>query len=201
MNEIKLKGTIRDIQPSHIVGDVEYDKANLIVRRNDIYEDVIGLRFKKFTNTYKEDQEISLLGNVRSYSRQTEDGKNKVDIYVFTYFDVPEEELEDNRNVFNVDGRICKLDGIRTLENGKKNIHFILANNLVVGEDGQKLNSYLPCIAWGNVAKQIEKLSVNTKICVHGRLQSREYRKKISDTEFELRVAHEVYVESFEVLE
>ena len=206
MNEIKLRGLIRDIKPSHSIGDIEYDKANLIVSRDDGTEDVINLRFKKFSNSYKEDQEVELVGNVRSYSRQLDNGKNKVDIYVFTYFDKPSwdvpqyfEEYHDKlpNNELVVDGRICKIDELRTLSNGKKNVHFIIANNLVIGDGNQKLNSYLPCIAWGKAAADIAKLSVNSKITIYGKLQSREYHKKISDEEFEIRVAHEVFVKSF----
>lgn len=206
MNEIKLKGIIRDIKASHSIGDIEYDKANLVVSRDNGTEDVLNLRFKKFSNTYSEDQLVELTGNVRSYSRQLPDGKNKVDIYVFTYFDKPEwdvhqyvDEYNDKlpNNELTVDGRICKIDELRTLANGKKNIHFILANNLTIGDTGQKLNSYLPCIAWGKVAADIAKLSVNSRVTISGKLQSREYRKKISDDEFEIRVAHEVFVKSF----
>ena len=103
-------------------------------------------------------------------------------------------------NDFVVDGRICKLDKLRVLKSGKKNIHFILANNLEFGKNGQKLNSYLPCIAWGKVAKQVESMKVNDKIKIHGKLQSREYKKYYSDDEFDIKVAHEIYVDSIELL-
>ena len=199
MNEIKLKGYIRNIKPSHVIGDIEYDKATLIVPRENGIEDVINLRFKRFSNTYKEDQEIELVGNVRSYSQHIGEDKNKVDIYVFTYFDKPDCGLTSS-NDFVVDGRVCKLDKLRVLKSGKKNIHFILANNLEIGKNGQKLNSYLPCIAWGKVAKQVESMKVNDKIKIHGKLQSREYKKYYSDDEFDIKVAHEIYVDSIELL-
>lgn len=198
MNEIKLKGFIRDIKSSHVLNGVEYDKANLVVKRETGIEDIINLRFKKFSNFYRENQEIDLVGNIRSYSQKMEDGKNKVDIYVFTYFDHQEGDIVNND--FEADGRICKLDELRFLKNGKSNIHFILANNLEFGENGQKLNSYLPCIAWGKLAKQISCMKVNDKIKIHGKLQSREYKKYYSENEFDIKVAHEVYVDSIEVV-
>lgn len=199
MNEIRLKGYLRDIKHSHNISDIEYDKANLIVPRENGIEDVINLRFKKFANFYKENQEIELIGNVRSYSQKVCDGKNKVDIYVFTYFDTPENELTVN-NDFVADGRICKLDKPRTIKSGKNNIHFILANNLEFGNNGQKLNSYLPCIAWGKLVKQIKDMNVNDKVRIHGKLQSREYKKYYSENEFDIKVAHEVYVDSIELI-
>lgn len=193
MNEIKLCGTIRNIEYSHSIGDIDYDKANLIVQRENGMDDIVSLRFKKFSNTYKDGDTVSLTGNVRSYSKQLLDGKNKVDIYVFTYFDSPEED--DVTNSFVIDGRICKIEGVRILPNGKKNIHFIVANNLVTG-DGKKLNSYLPCIAWGKTAQEISNMRVNDIVQISGKLQSREYKKYISDDDFEIRIAHELYVDS-----
>lgn len=198
MNEIKLKGFIRDIKSSHSINDIDYDKANLVVQRDAGIEDILNLRFKRFSNTYREGQEIELVGNVRSYSKHLSDGKNKVEIYVFTYFDKPE-DFEDTNELI-LDGRICKIDSIRTVSNGKSNIHFILANNLDIEDSNKKLNSYLPCIAWGTLAKQISLLNVNDKIKITGRLQSREYKKYISEDEYEIRIAHEIYVKSFELL-
>ena len=193
MNEIKLCGTIRNIEYSHSIGDIDYDKANLIVQRDNGVDDIISLRFKKFSNIYKDGDTARIVGNVRSYSKQTIDGKNKVDIYVFTYFDSPDED--DVTNSFVIDGRICKIEGVRILPNGKKNIHFIVANNLVAG-DGKKLNSYLPCIAWGKTAQEISNMRVNDIVQISGKLQSREYKKYISDDDFEIRIAHELYVDS-----
>lgn len=205
MNKITLKGTIRNIQPSHKIQDIEYEKADLIVPRVEGKEDVISLRFKKFSNVYTEDQKIELEGNVRSYSHPLENGKNKVDIYVFTYFDVPQtaEGEETPKNAFEIDGRICKKDDIRTTQNGKQNIHFLLANNLIIEGSSQKLNSYLPCIAWGKLARAIDKMAVNDKVVVKGELHSRPYRKKLSEAEddYEIRVAHELVITSIEVQE
>ena len=147
MNEIKIKGYLRNIEPSHMIGDVEYDKAQLVVRGED-REDIIDIKFKRFSNTYKEDDLVTLTGNVRSYSRVLDSGKNRVQIYVFTYFDKPEEDDSEYLNSVRIDGRICKLEELRTLSNGKSNIHFILANNLIIGESSQKLNSYIPCKYW-----------------------------------------------------
>lgn len=197
MNKITLKGTLRNIQPSHKINDIEYEKADMIVNRGDGKEDVLNIRFKKFSNVYKEDQEVELVGNVRSYSRPLDNGKNKVDIYVFTYFDIPEEEPEKN-NSFEIDGRICKLDEIRTTQNGKHNIHFTLANNLIIENSNQKLNSYLPCIAWGSLAKKISAFKVNDQVKIKGELHSRSYRKMVSEEEYEIKVAHELLVTEIE---
>lgn len=197
MNSITLKGIINGIKPSHKIKDIEYDQANLIVPRLDGKEDCISLKFKKFCNRYMDNETVELIGNVRSYSKKLEDGKNKVSVYVFTYFDIPEQS-EDNRLI--IDGRICKIEPLRTTRNGKCNIHFILANNLIIEETNQKLNTYLPCIAWGKVAKDISSLRVNDKVLLTGQLHSREYKKQLDDGTFEFKVAHECVVNSIEII-
>lgn len=197
MNKITLKGLLRNIQPSHTIRDIEYDQADLIVPRRGGKEDVISLKFKKFCNNYSEGDVIELTGNIRSYSKKLENGKNKVNLYVFTYFDIPETE---DTNMFELDGRICKIDEMRTTRDGKNNIHLILANNLIIEDSNQKLNSYVPCIGWGKVARDLSKLSVNTKIKVTGELHSREYKKILDDGTFEFKVAHECVIQSFEIV-
>lgn len=197
MNSIVLKGLLRNIQPSHTIGDIEYEQADLIVSRKGGKEDVVSLKFKKFCNKYSEGDLVELRGNLRSYSKKLEDGKNKVNLYVFTYFDIP--ETEDTNRV-ELDGRICKIDEIRTTKDGKNNIHLILANNLIIEDTNQKLNSYVPCIGWGKIAKELQKLSVNTKLKIVGELHSREYKKMMSDGTFEFKVAHECVIQSFEVI-
>lgn len=143
----------------------------------------------------KEGDSISLVGNLRSYSKKVSEQKNKVSVYVFTYFDQPEDTDDEIENQTLIDGRICKIEPIRNLTNGKCNIHFILANNIVQG--GNKLNSYIPCIAWGKCAKEISKLQKNDNIEICGELRSREYKKPTEDGKFEIRVAHELVVQEF----
>lgn len=202
MNTIRLKGVLKNIQESHIINDIEFNKANIIVPRDDGGEDCLNIRFKKFSNPYEENQEISLSGNVRSYSSKLDNGKNKVELYVFTYFDQPDLDANDQEyiNYLELDGRICKLDELRTTRAGKQNLHFIIANNLLVSDGAKKLNSYVPCIAWGSLAEELAKLNVNDSVAITGKLHSREYKKTFADGTFEFRVAHEVVVEDFQVL-
>ena len=197
MNTITLKGFIKDIRPSHKIENTDFDKANLIVKRDSGVEDIIDIKFKRFSNKYKENDEISITGNIRSYSYKVKDNKNKVNIYVFTYFDRPETDYS-NKVVF--DGRICKINGLRVTKNGKHNTHFIVANNIALENSTKRLNSYIPCIVWGKAAKEASQLKVSDKIRIEGELHSREHRKKLSNGEVEISVAHEVFVTHFEVI-
>ena len=198
MNSIILHGTIKDIEHSHDIDNISFSKAKLICKRDGSKEDVINLRFKSFSNRYTNNEEVTLLGNIRSYSYKTEDGNNKVVIYVFTYFDTVDSVECDNSAT--LDGRICKMNPLRHNKSGKDNVHFIIANNLVSKDNSKRLNSYIPCIAWGKIAKEIAELPVSTKICLHGQLHSREHKKVHPNGEVEFRVAHEFLVTSYEVM-
>lgn len=200
MNNIILSGIIKDIQHSHEIDNVTFDKAKLLVKRDNGTEDIINLRFKSFSNVYNDNDEVTLIGNLRSYSYKVSEDKNKVIIYVFTYFDEPEEKLSTKNNV-TIDGRICKINPIRTTRTGKHNLHLILANNLILEGQSKRLNSYIPCIAWGKIAKELSGLDVNTKISINGSIHSREHKKRYADGNVEIRVAHELVIESFEVVE
>ena len=201
MNEIVLQGILKDVEHSHSIDDIEFDKAKFIVKRSTGAEDVINLRFKSYCNKYKENDFITLKGNVRSYSYKVSEDKNKVIIYVFTYFDEPEVVVEDNNNVVNIDGRICKINDLRSNKNGKQNVHFILANNLLSNDGSKRLNSYIPCIAWNKTAKELARLPVNTQLRIKGELHSREHKKTLDNGEVEFRVAHELLVLDYEVVE
>ena len=197
MNYIYLKGIIKNITYSHTISGIDYNKADLIVKRPDGREDILIIKFKQFSLNCKEDSEIELVGNIRSFSQQL-NGKNKVEIYVFSYFDVIESAPENTYNDAKISGKLCKKDILRTTSTGKHYIHFILANNLII-EDRQKLHSYIPCVAWGKLAKEIaSNYNVNDNVLLNGQLHSREYKKTIDANNVELRVAHEFAVLSID---
>lgn len=201
MNKISLKGMIRNIEYSHNIEDIEYQKAELIVPRTDGEDDVINLKFKRYSNQYIDGQIVSLKGNIRSYSQRLEGGKNKVELYVFTYFDIPETDENDHEliNYFELDGKVCKIDKLRKNQEGKESFHFILANNIFVEDKNTRIDTYLPCVCFGECARKLSKeLSVGDPIYVKGQLHSRTYRKYYDNGDMEIKTAHEAVVTSCE---
>ena len=198
MNVVKLNGYIKDIDFSHEISGIRYGKANLIVpNKND--EDIISLVYKEHVNHYAVGDKISLQGNLRSYSQQLGD-KNKVNIYVFTYFDIP--KFEDGYEVSNyveLDGRICKMNPIRNYDNGSSSLSFILANNIFLENKKGKINNYIPVVCWDDNATKLKDLSISTQIKIYGKLHSRTYKKYVNDG-LEIKTAHEVILDKFELL-
>lgn len=201
MNKISLKGMIRNIEYSHNVEDIEYQKAELIVPRTDGEDDVLNLKFKRYSNQYTEGQIVSLLGNIRSYSQKLADGKNKVELYVFTYFDIPETDENDLEliNHFEIDGKVCKIDKLRKNKDGKESFHFILANNIFVEDRNTRIDTYLPCVCFGELARKLSKeLKVSDSIMLKGQLHSRTYKKYYENGEMEIKTAHEAVISDYE---
>lgn len=197
MNNIILRGVVRNPQYSHTIGNSEFYSAQLLVKNNNGTDSVLNLKFKHSSARVENGDYVELTGNVRSFSRKEKD-KNKVDIYVFTYFDAPDRELDDSIvNHFIIDGNICKKSPeLRTTSTGKEVMQFIIANNIITG--AKKLNSYLPCICWGKDALLVSQLQVGSRVVLEGELRSRTYTKK-EDDELTIHVAHELYVSDLKV--
>lgn len=205
MNMINIKGYVRDLKYSHRIKNTEYYKCSLLSRRENGLEDVIELKFKKDYCNFKDGDLIEVTGNVRSYSHLV-NGKNKVDIYVFTNSDMPQAIVQaegDSWNKVEITGRICKTNPLRELKNNKCNIYFTLANNITAEEKNIKLNSYIPIIAWNNLARKISGFKVGDLIKITGELHSREYKKLINPEteEFEIRIAHELLAFDAEIID
>lgn len=199
MNSIDLKGTIRRIQPSHTVNGITYMKADLVVPRGTDKEDVLEIKFKESANEYKEGDQISLSGNVRSFSQRISDTRNKVSIYVFTNFDEP---LYDTKyiNSLVMTGQICKIEPLNYTTTGKANFHFILRNKIPTYDDNY-VTCYVPCSVWGRLAKDFCDLQIGDNISIEGELHSRLYKKKLSEGDFEYRTAHEALVTNIQILD
>ena len=62
-------------------------------------------------------------------------------------------------------------------------------------------SDYIPCIAWGRNARYASTFEVGGHVQIWGRVQSREYVKKINEEESEKHVAYEVSVSKLEYIE
>ena len=122
--------------------------------------------------------QVEVNGQFRSYNRH-EERKNKLVLSVFAReIEFIEEIGESSKtNQIFLDGYICKEPIYRKTPLGREIADLLLAVNRPYGK-----SDYIPCICWG-------------------RIQSREYVKKITETEAERRVAYEVSVSKLEQLE
>ncbi|MBE3591575.1 MAG: single-stranded DNA-binding protein [Thermoanaerobacter sp.] len=141
---------------------------------------------------------IKIEGQLRSYNRKSpEEGKNKLILTIFArdIMTIPEEEVVKNPNEIFLDGFICKKPVYRTTPFGREITDLLIAVNRPYNK-----SDYIPVIAWGRNAKFSEKLEIGDRIRLWGRVQSREYQKKLGD-EVVTKVAYEVSITRMEVVE
>lgn len=111
-------------------------------------------------------------------------------LYIYATSITAPEYGEWSLNIIDLTGCICKVPTLRKTPKQERDI----ADLLLAVNRAYKKSCYIPCIAWGKDAKYVSELSVGTKISLNGRIQSREYGKKISDGEYEIRTAYEVSI-------
>lgn len=140
---------------------------------------------------------IEAIGQFRSYNRH-EGTKNRLVLSIFVREVNFLEEFTDytKTNQIFLDGYICKNPIYRKTPLGREIADLLLAVNRPYGK-----SDYIPCIAWGRNARYASNFEVGTRVRVWGRVQSREYTKKLSDVECEKRIAYEVSVSKLECVE
>ena len=105
------------------------------------------------------------------------------------------DEMQHPNQIY-LDGYICKAPIYRMTPLGREIADVLLAVNRAYGK-----SDYIPCICWGRNARFAGKLEVGEHVAVWGRIQSREYQKKLENDEVINRVAYEVAVSKMECLE
>ena len=140
---------------------------------------------------------LMVSGQFRSYNRHDEQ-KNRLVLSVFAReVSFIEEELDGAKtNNILLDGYICKLPIYRKTPLGREIADLLLAVNRPYGK-----SDYIPCICWGRNARFASAFEVGEHVQVLGRIQSREYVKKLSETETQKRTAYEVSVSKLECLD
>lgn len=199
-NQVNIEGEIiSDFQFDHEVFGEGFYMFYMRTKRLSNLEDVIPVmiseRLIDVTRDYK-GEFVRILGQFRSFNKHTE-GRTRLLLSVFV-MDIQFCEDMDYVMVNQVylDGYICKPSMYRRTPLGREIADLLLAVNRSYGK-----TDYIPCICWGRNAKFVSGLTVGTGVKIDGRIQSREYLKKLSETETEKRIAYEVSVGKIERIE
>lgn len=139
---------------------------------------------------YKIGDRVKVVGQFRSYNNYSDVG-NKL---ILTLFAKTMEHSENEKfmNEIVLNGFLCKDPVYRTTPFGREITDILLAVNRTHNK-----SDYIPCIAWGRNAKFAQKLQVGSNIIITGRMQSREYQKKINDDVI-TRTAYEISISKIE---
>lgn len=135
----------------------------------------------------EEERKFTFIGEIRTRNIKDESGKMHVEIVVFINKISDYEKSDENNVVLN--GYICSKSNCRNTPLGRCITDFIVASNRNCNK-----SDYIPSIAWERNAIKTSNMRVGTEVSITGRLQSREYRKKMENEEIETRVAYELSV-------
>ena len=200
-NQVVVMGTIvSDFVYSHEIFGEGFYMVDIEVERLSDSSDVIPIMISERLINVEEDYKgymIAVVGQFRSYNRH-EEKKNRLILSVFAreieFIEGIEESSKSNQ--IYLDGFICKEPIYRKTPLGREIADLLIAVNRPYGK-----SDYIPCICWGRNARFASNFTVGSRCAIWGRIQSREYMKKINEEEAVKRIAYEVSVSKLELLD
>ena len=200
-NQVTIMGVVAsEFTYSHEVFGEGFYMVDILVKRLSNSDDQIPLmiseRLIDVTKNYI-GEAIMVSGQFRSYNRH-EENKNRLVLSVFVReIEFINEELDGAKtNHILLEGYICTKPVYRKTPLGREIADLLMAVNRPYGK-----SDYIPCICWGRNARYASGFAVGEHVQVLGRIQSRDYVKKISESETETRTAYEVSVSKLECME
>ncbi len=195
-NKIILCGTVCEAPMfSHEVFGESFYTFKLNVKRlsgqGDILPVIVSERLI-LNNEIIVGERYSIEGQLRSYNIITEN-KSRLQLQTFAREIKIDEDGEDI-NQITLNGFICKAPVYRVTPFSREIADVLIAVNRAYGK-----SDYIPSICWGRNARYCQQLNVGESILVEGRLQSREYQKKLPDETVINKTAYEVSVSKLTV--
>ena len=195
-NRVVLRGTVAgEAVLSHQVHGIDFYRFPLAVPRLSGREDLLNILFPLSSPETALPQAgafVEVTGEIRSFNNRSGVG-NRLVITVLARSVVPGEG--DPCNQVFLHGVLCKPPVLRRTPLGRDICDLLLAVNR-----RYRRADYLPCIAWGSLARRCAELAPGNRVELEGRLQSRVYTKRLGETSEE-RTAFEVSVSVLERLD
>ena len=197
-NQVEVAGEIiSTFEYSHEIFGEGFYMVKLLVNRLSEATDEIPLMISERLVDVTKDcrgKYLRAFGQFRSYNKH-EENHNHLILSVFVRDLEFLDSMEDVKpNQIQLDGFICKQPVYRMTPLGREICDILLAVNRSYGK-----SDYIPCICWGRNARFAGSLEIGARIDLVGRIQSREYQKRISEFEVVKRTAYEVSVNKLEM--
>ena len=195
-NKVFLLGKI-ETEPvfSHETFGEAFYEMQMSVPRLSEHNDLIPITVSEkllTNNKFDVGNKVAIKGQFRSYNKLV-DGASKLVLTVFVR-EIIEVDESMNPNIIEIVGYVCKPPIYRTTPFKREICDVLVAVNRAYNK-----SDYLPCIAWGRNAKYIKDAEVGTQISIVGRIQSRDYQKKLSETETVTKTADEISVSKIQI--
>ena len=142
-------------------------------------------------------QPVHISGQIRSYNNYVEaERRNKLVLTVFARdIKLCNTAAEDSPNDVYLDGFLCKPAIYRTTPFGRE-----ISDLLVAVNRSYNKSDYIPCITWGRNARYASKLGVGDRVRLWGRMQSRQYQKRLENGDVLEKIAYEMSVAKVEIV-
>lgn len=142
-------------------------------------------------------KQVEIEGEYHSRYVNGEDGRRHLDLFVYANcISFVEGEPKESQNVILLEGYTTKEVHMRITPFGRIISDMILSVHCKKGR-----TYYIPCIAWGYLAKEIAEKPAGTKVKLMGRVQSREYVKRYYDLrkKDQTKVAYEISIMQMQI--
>ncbi|MCD8083425.1 MAG: single-stranded DNA-binding protein [Clostridiales bacterium] len=201
-NEVTLTGKLAAAPLlSHTMedGSASYYRAEIIITRLSGKDDIIPVIVRD--NLFDKEKSaagttVTVKGSYRSRRVYDEAGKSHTVLSVFAEEWIPETDPEKFYNNISLTGRVIKEPVYRKTPLGRDITDLLLVVNRPYGR-----TDYIPCILWGTNAKNAKEIKSGANVQLSGRIESREYDKKLENGTVEKRTAYEVSAAQFAVIE
>lgn len=197
-NKVFISGEIvTTAEFSHEVYGEGFYEMNVLVKRLSGQGDILPVTISERlinTENLRVGDTINAIGQFRSYNKLV-DGKSKLMLTVFVRELINDSTIKNPNNIVLV-GYVCKPPIYRTTPFNRE-----IADILIAVNRSYNKSDYIPCIAWGRNARFAKNLCVGEKIAISGRIQSREYQKRLSDDDIKVMTAYEVSVSKLSAYE
>ena len=197
-NEVRVLGKIETpLQFSHeVYGEGFYSFVLNVKRLSNISDYILVTVSERLLSGISMEigNFVEINGQFRSYNNYN-NNERKLILTVFAKDLIPVawEDASKNLNYIFLNGFVCKPPAYRTTPFGREITDLLLAVNRQYNK-----SDYIPCIAWGRNARFASELTVGSNIKIWGRVQSREYQKKISENELINKTAYEISISKME---
>ena len=148
-----------------------------------------------FPSRYIDDGDLlEITGEFRSKNMDV-DGRRRLVLYVFAQDVQICVQAQAHENKIELAGFVCKPPLRRTTPLGREIADLMLAVNRRYGR-----SDYIPCLVWGRDAVFAQSLRQSDALHIVGRIQSRNYIKKLPDGDREM-MAWEVSCSQIEIID
>lgn len=196
-NKIILRGkAVSEPVFSHEVFGESFYSFEIEIKRLSGQTDILPVMISErliFDGNITAGRRYYIEGQLRSYNIM-EENKSRLQLRTFAKEIYSADEEEEDINVITLDGFICKTPVYRVTPFSREIADVLIAVNRSYGK-----SDYIPTICWGRNARYCQHLNVGEAISVEGRLQSREYQKKLSEDNIVNRIAFEVSISKMNV--